>query len=509
MAVVGHFPFVTMAREEYIPLTKPENAGIRRAEAKWYNRVNKVAVAAVAASALLLTAGFSGSVTLATTALTPLDGASFCDITGQASGYINLPHKKDGNYFYWFFESRADPANDPLVLWLTGGPGGSSMMALLTENGPCSVSADGTHTVPNPHSWTNNANVIWVDQPIGTGFSYGAKGDYDHNEFDVAQNMHAFLNGWRDAHPKFANHKLFIAGESYAGHYIPAIAAHILDTANDNDGYKPIELSGVAIGNGLTNPTVQLAHHADMLQDNAYGKKLMNDHDFAAYKLAVKKVVDLAHKCNAENDNLACTEATARWMTDVSHPIMSVANVDPYDLRKDNIAVLKKEVDGTHAPLSPDMVANFGSPAVHAFLNNKLVQEKLNVHTDRVHGWNEIAQHVFRNFMGDFSKTFDGMVANILDANVPVLIYAGDADLVCNWKGNYAWTTGLEWSGKKAFNAAKTADLVVDGVAAGTVQSADKLTFARIYNAGHMVPADQPKVALEMINRFLAGKPLA
>ncbi|OQR87877.1 serine protease family S10 [Achlya hypogyna] len=501
-----------MAREEYIPLTNPENVGVRRAEAKWYNRFlgNKVALAAVAVSALLVTAGLSGTAPVAsapTGALTAVD-ASFCDVTAQSSGYIKLPHKKDGNYFYWFFESRSSPENDPLVLWLTGGPGGSSMMALLTENGPCSVSADGTHTVPNPYSWTNNANVIWVDQPIGVGYSYGAKGDYDHNEFDVAHNMHAFLQGWLEAHPKFANHKFFIAGESYAGHYIPAIAAHILDTA-DTDGYAPIKLSGVAIGNGLTNPTVQLAHHADMLQDNSYGKKLMNDHEFAAYKLAVKKVADLAQRCNDDNDNLACTEATARWMTDVSHPLMSVANVDPYDLRKHNIAVLQKDTEGTHAPLSPDLAANFASPAVHAFLNNKLVQQKLKVNTERVHGWNEIAQHVFRNFMGDFSKTFDGMVANILDANVPVLIYAGDADLVCNWKGNYAWTTGLEWSGQKAFNAAPTTDFVVDGAAAGTVQTADKLTFARIYNAGHMVPADQPKVALEMINRFLADKPLA
>ncbi|OQS02029.1 serine protease family S10 [Thraustotheca clavata] len=496
-----------MARkEEYIPLRNPENAHVRQAEAKWYNRFGTSKVALAAVAALLVTAGFTKTDQVASTVSTSLNG--FCDTTAQSSGYIALPHKTDASYFYWFFESRSNPENDPLVLWLTGGPGGSSMMALLTENGPCHVTADGKDTVNNPYSWTNNANVIWVDQPVGVGFSYGAKGDYDHSEYDVAVNMHAFLQGWLEAHPKFANHKFFITGESYAGHYIPAIAAHILDKS-DTDGYAPIKLSGVAIGNGLTNPAVQIAHHADMIQDNSYGKKLMNDHDFASYKQSIKKVVNLAAKCNNENDNFACTEATARWMSDVSHPLMSIANVDPYDLRKDNIAVMKKDLDGTHAPLSPGLIANFGSPAVHAFLNDKLVQEKLNVKGDRTHGWNEISQHIFRNFMGDFSKTFDGMVANILDADVPVLIYAGDADLVCNWKGNYAWTSALNWSGKKAYNDASMSDFVVDGEAVGSVKSADKLTFARIYNAGHMVPADQPKVALEMINRFLNDKPLA
>merc|ERR1719456_1262800 len=87
----------------------------------------------------------------------------------QHSGYFSVGGSK--KYFYWLFESRSDPANDPTVMWLAGGPGCSSMTGLLFENGPCSVDANGSSTILNPYSWNARANVMWVDQPPGTGFS--------------------------------------------------------------------------------------------------------------------------------------------------------------------------------------------------------------------------------------------------------------------------------------------------------------------------------------------------
>ena len=90
----------------------------------------------------------------------------------QQSGYFNVKSGNDKNYFFWFFESRSKTqATDPLVIWLTGGPGCSSMLALMTENGPCSPTEDGTSTVNNPYSWNTNANVMWIDQPANVGFS--------------------------------------------------------------------------------------------------------------------------------------------------------------------------------------------------------------------------------------------------------------------------------------------------------------------------------------------------
>ena len=94
--------------------------------------------------------------------------AGLCDPgVKQYSGYIDLSTGAK-HLFYWAFESRNDPATDPVILWMTGGPGCSSAVALFGENGPCKVNADGTATKLNPYSWNRNATLIYVDQPAGT-----------------------------------------------------------------------------------------------------------------------------------------------------------------------------------------------------------------------------------------------------------------------------------------------------------------------------------------------------
>lgn len=174
------------------------------------------------------------------------------------AGYIQLPNKDDDWYFYWYFESRADPATDPLALWLSGGPGCSSLYTLLTENGPCTVTEDLT-TVRNPFSWSSEANVIWLDQPTDVGYSYGDVGDYDHTEDDVQASIYWFLQRFMDKHPELERRPLFIMGESFAGHYVPAAAHYIWLQNNSSENVAPrLNLQGIAIGNGLVNPSVQV-----------------------------------------------------------------------------------------------------------------------------------------------------------------------------------------------------------------------------------------------------------
>lgn len=199
--------------------------------------------------------------TSAPTPLPTVEAKEFtCGTAKNEAGYIKLPNKKDDHYFYWMFESRSSPTTDPLVVWLTGGPGCSSLMALLTENGPCKVSPDLTTTL-NPHSWNTEANVVWLDQPTDVGYSYGDAEDLDHDEDNVQENIYWFLQGFLDKHPEFEGRPLFITGESYGGHYIPA-AAHYIWLANKaNETLQRdtrINLQGIAIGNGLVNPVVQV-----------------------------------------------------------------------------------------------------------------------------------------------------------------------------------------------------------------------------------------------------------
>jgi len=166
-------------------------------------------------------------------------------------GYINVNQRYNANLFYWMFESQSNPATDPLVLWLTGGPGCSSEVALFFENGPYKVNSD-LSLSNNSYAWNKFANLLYVDQPAGTGFSYASQ-EYIKNQSMVAVEMFTFLQNFFKMYPQFAKHKFYITGESYAGHYIPAITAYILEM-NAKGGYPHINLQAIAIGDGLIDP---------------------------------------------------------------------------------------------------------------------------------------------------------------------------------------------------------------------------------------------------------------
>lgn len=109
-------------------------------------------------------------------------------------------------------------------------------------------------------------------------------------------------------------------------------------------------------------------------------------------------------------------------------------------------------------------------------------------------------------FSNDWMKQFGTpYISSLLNAGVPVLVYAGDVDFICNWLGNQAWTLNLEWSGKAAFNAADFRNWTVGSVNAGQVRSYGPFTFLRVFDAGHMVPSDQPAAALTLLNTMLEG----
>jgi cathepsin A (carboxypeptidase C) len=150
--------------------------------------------------------------------------------------------------FYWLFMSRNNIASDPLVIWLTGGPGCSSEVAIFAENGPFSIKED-LSLLRNDYSWNTRANVLYVDQPVGTGFSKASITDFTRSEDMIAKDFGVFFKGFLDKHPEFKGRELFITGESYAGHYIPAISAYLHKLQDTS-----INLVGFGIGNGWTSP---------------------------------------------------------------------------------------------------------------------------------------------------------------------------------------------------------------------------------------------------------------
>jgi cathepsin A (carboxypeptidase C) len=133
----------------------------------------------------------------------------------QYTGWLDVGQM---HLFFWYYESQSNPEADPPVLWLTGGPGASSMLGLFLEAGPCLVNEHGNGTEYNPYGWSEHANIIFVDQPAGVEFSYLDKDEpLPSNSFTAAEDMHRFLQIFvSQVFPSMKTRQFHISGDSYA-----------------------------------------------------------------------------------------------------------------------------------------------------------------------------------------------------------------------------------------------------------------------------------------------------
>ncbi|WJX74301.1 Serine carboxypeptidase-like 48 [Trifolium repens] len=377
-----------------------------------------------------------------------VDSSPSVEELGHHAGYYSLPHSKAARMFYFFFESRNNK-DDPVVIWLTGGPGCSSEIALFYENGPFQFSKDSNSSlVWNKYGWDMASNIIFVDQPTGTGFSYTTDdSDVRHDENGVSNDLYDFLQAFFKEHPQFAKNDFYITGESYAGHYIPAFASRVHQGNKAKEGIH-INLKGFAIGNGLTNPEIQYKAYTDFALDNGLINKEEHDN--------INKLVPPCQKaieaCGTKGGEACMT--SRRICTEIFDQIMDIAgDINYYDIRKKCVGSLCYDFS-----------------KADTFLNTKTVREALGL---------------------------DG---------IKLLVYAGEEDLICNWLGNSRWVDAMKWSGQKEFTASPATPYLVDSEEAGILKSHGPLAFLKVKEAGHMVPMDQPKAALQMLKDWMQGK---
>ncbi|RKP05913.1 Alpha/Beta hydrolase protein [Thamnocephalis sphaerospora] len=405
-----------------------------------------------------------------------------CDTSvRQYSGYLNVD--SDKHFFFWFFESRTSPAKDPLMMWLNGGPGCSSLLGLFMELGPCMINPDGNGTHVNQAGWNTKSNVIFLDQPLNVGYSYGTGVS---NSEDAAKDVYAFMQLFYTAFPRFQQHDFHLFGESYGGHYVPAIGDEIRrnNKGAQADGYHVINLKSIGIGNGLTDPLVQYKYYGDMACKNSFLSKEQCASMDAAYPTCAR----LINLCYRFPSSFACVPPAAYCNKQMLEPYVR-AGYNPYDVR------VKCD------PSTPLCYSEI--TAITKYLNLPHVMRELGAKVSKFDSCNT---DINRQFMmaGDWMRPYVRKVPKILEAGIRVLVYAGDADFICNWMGNKAWTIEMEWAGKSKFSATKDQPWTVDGIDAGEVREVGPLTFLRVYKAGHMVPYDQPANSLDMINRWLA-----
>ncbi|KAG5979551.1 hypothetical protein E4U55_005033 [Claviceps digitariae] len=404
------------------------------------------------------------------------------DKVKQYSGYLD-DDEKDKHLFYWFFESRNDPKNDPVVLWLNGGPGCSSLTGLFMELGPASINKK-IELVHNPHSWNANASVIFLDQPVNVGYSYGS-GSVS-NTVAAGKDIYALLTLFFHQFPQYAKQDFHIAGESYAGHYIPVFTAEILSHKDRN-----INLKSVLIGNGLTDGYTQYEHYRPMACGDGGYPAVLDKGACQSLDNALPRCQSMINKCYETESAWQCVPASIYCNNAMIGPYQRSGR-NPYDVRRDckGSSLCYEELE-----------------YISQWLNKPEVMHALGVEVDSYDSCNF---DINRNFLfqGDWMKPYFKLVPQILD-QIPVLIYAGDADFICNWLGNLAWTNKLEWSGHEGFKNAESKGITVasskDGKDYGKLKSHGNLSFLQIYKAGHMTPFDQPEASLDFLNRWMSG----
>ncbi|XXG75125.1 hypothetical protein AAC387_Pa07g3705 [Persea americana] len=397
---------------------------------------------------------------------------------GHHAGYYRLERTHAAKMFYFFFESRGG-SSDPVVLWLTGGPGCSSELALFYENGPFKI-ADNMSLIWNEYGWDKASNLIYVDQPTGTGFSYSTDPrDIRFNEKGVSDDVYDFLQAFFKEHPSYSENEFYITGESYAGHYIPAVAERVHRGNKEKLGL-PINFKGFAIGNGLTDPAVQYNSYTDYALEMGVISKVQHDR--------INKLVpacELGIKLCGSSGLVACL-ASFFLCNSVFTSIMAIAgDVNHYDIRK--------KCEG---PLCYDF------SNMDKLLTQKSVRDALGVGNRKFVCCNPL---VYEAMITDWMRNLEVGIPALLEDGIKLLVYAGEYDLICNWLGNFRWVNSMEWSGRTMFDPVPMEPFSVDGEEAGQLKTYGPLSFLKVHDAGHMVPMDQPKASLEMLKRWTKG----
>ncbi|KAI8325500.1 peptidase S10, serine carboxypeptidase, partial [Martensiomyces pterosporus] len=231
------------------------------------------------------------------------------------------------------------------------------------------------------------------------------------------------------------------------------------------------------------DPLTQFKYYSQMACNSTY-PPILNQETCRSMDAAYPTCARLTKACYSQQSNLTCVPAQTYCINNIEGEYFKSGR-NPYDIRRpckdQNMCY---EIDGD----------------IDTYLNNPAVQKELGAEVSKFESCSESVQTGFI-YNGDIMKPFHQEIPPLLADNIRVLIYAGDADFVCNWYGNKAWSLAMEWQGKDAFNQAKDEEWNVGREQAGEVRTFENFTFLRVFRAGHMVPYDQPANSLDMINR--------
>lgn len=433
-------------------------------------------------------------------ALTPSDRDNFLvsDLPGMSAlpedqvptmfaGQLELYSNNQTHYFFWKFSHKniLPQYRNRTIFWLNGGPGCLSMDGALMEAGPFRIDLAG-NVVYNDGSWHEMGDIIFVDQPAGTGFSYTK--EYDHDLDQVGFHFLRFMERYYEMFPEEVGNDIFFAGESYAGQYIPYIADAIVK--HNRDALVKYNLKGLLIGNGWIAPDQQSLSY--LPYSLAAGIIDQNNDDFGMVLKQHERCQNVVN--NVKGDSLEDFQVVSDTCEKILNYILE-ATLDKsapknqqcynmYDyLLKDSFPLC-----GMNWP--PDL------EYVKPFLNEKIVQKLLNLKLFK--NWNECSGKVGRLFSARHSIPSVKLLPGLLQ-EVPIVLYNGNRDIICNYVGTENFIKKLEWNGATGFSSDRL-DWVYGKEINGYVFTERNLTYVNVFDSSHMVPFDMAGVSRSLMD---------
>ncbi|CCF34407.1 carboxypeptidase Y [Colletotrichum higginsianum] len=415
---------------------------------------------------------------------------TICDAgSRQWSGLVPLDAERD--MFFWYFESRHQPQDAPLIIWLNGGPGASSLLGAFHEIGPCSVTEDGEKTVRSESSWTEFANMLFIDQPIGVGFSDPQDPSlWSKNLQESAIDLDKFLDVFLGEYfPSLQKRPIHFAGESFGGKYCP-VYADLMRRRFDS----------VVLVNALvdySDVSLGVYDHFCAAEPTDARRRGLNASTCEEMERGYSACEKFGRLCTATYDSdvcltalLNCVEATEPYQREVVP-----GGQNPYDDRT-------KCID-------PPMCGRLGMQEVRKYLNREEVQEALGFQP-------RTFEPVNMEFNANWSRQGDVFIpstreiARLLDQKkTPILVLNGNNDAIVNTEGVLRTYESLLWSGHAAFRSRKLKPWY-HGEAedknmslGGTAKVVKNLALVTVDEAGHMSPHDQPLAVSRVMRAWI------
>eukprot|EP01138_Halocafeteria_seosinensis_P009874 gb/GECG01010085.1/.p1 GENE.gb/GECG01010085.1/~~gb/GECG01010085.1/.p1 ORF type:complete len:483 (+),score=47.09 gb/GECG01010085.1/:1-1449(+) len=431
----------------------------------------------------------------------------------QYAGYLAVG---DGKYLhYWFVESENDPSSDPVVLWLNGGPGCSSMDGFFHEQGPFVVDKESGELSLRPTRWNKIANMIWLDAPAGVGLSYATNSQgYVHNDTSTAiDNYHALIQFF-EGFSEFQANELFLTGESYAGVYIPTLAYQI-HQAQTSDSQVKLNLKGIMVGNGCTGTEVGACSLTQLLPIHV-------EYLYRMGLFSSRLHAEIGQEC--KNFTIDCIEK----LVDM---VFEVGPIDIYNVlgkcingeiplasrqRKTGVfsrrpssqveAMIQKRIEErSNLPPFGPLECGMEAPEVVNYLDDAAVRSAIHAKpTGEIGNFSMCGANI------SYTPTEPNLPRDIypnLIGNYRVTIYNGDADACVPFTDNEAWTSGMNMSVVQRWSPWYTAGSGNDQQVAGYLtQYAQDFNFVIVKGAGHMVPQFTPQSGFELFQNYLNNK---